>query len=115
MSPLNLALNYMKIVYTSEDYDQLNNVLNQECLFSGPLYTFSSAQSYINSLKKDPPVDFKYEIINSYQDENSACLIYNFRKPGIETTMAQVFEVSQNKITSIQLIFDVTPFLDGKT
>lgn len=115
MNPLNLALKYMQIVYKSEDYDQLNEILREDCIFSGSLYTFNSAQSYIDSLKKDPPNDFKYEIVNSYQDNNSACLIYNFRKPGIKTKMAQVFEISQNKITTIQLIFDVTPFLNNKT
>jgi len=110
MKPLELAYKYMEILFSDKDMDHLKTILTNDCKFVGPFYQFNSAVDYINSLVKDPPVDFEYEIITSYEDDNSACLIYKFSKPGISTTMAQLFEVSGNKIYRIQLIFDTAPF-----
>lgn len=110
MKPLEFAYKYMEILFSDKDINQLKNILTNDCRFVGPLYQFNSAQDYINSLIEEPPIDFEYEIIKSYEDDNSACLIYKFSKPGISTTMAQLFEASENKICRIQLIFDSKPF-----
>ena len=80
--------------------------------FSGPFYQFDSAEGYIESLQSDPPNGFQYEIIRSFEDESSACLIYRFSKPGVSTPMAQWFEMKDGKIRKILLIFDSGAFED---
>jgi hypothetical protein len=47
-----------------------------------------------------------YEIIKTFEDEDSVCIIYQFYKGSVSITMAQLFEVKDNKISSIHLIFD---------
>jgi len=88
----------------------LNEILAEHLLFEGPLFKFNSAEEYINSLKKDPPEGMNYEIIKSFEDENSAFLIYNFQKGNVSTTMAQLFQVEDEMISKINLVFDTNAF-----
>ncbi len=110
MSPLELAKKYMHIVFTSGKFDELQDILAHDLKFNGPLYEFYTADSYLKSMQEAPPKEFEYEIIKSYEDESSACLLYNFKKPGISTLMTQTFETQNDKITSIMLVFDTSVF-----
>lgn len=49
-------------------------------------------------------------IMHSYEDSTSACIIYQFSKPGITLPMTQLFEVKNEKISKILLIFDTGKF-----
>ncbi|MHA1988712.1 MAG: nuclear transport factor 2 family protein [Promethearchaeota archaeon] len=106
MKPLDLALLYMQIFYSEKDVKELREISAKDLTFIGPLYKYNSAQDYINSLIEDPPGRTKYEIVKSFEDENSACLIYQFSKEGVSVPMAQMFEVENDKIKKINLIFD---------
>ena len=106
MSPLELAIKYMEIFFSGKDIERLNDIFHEDFRFNGPLYKFNSADDYINSVKNDPPSEFSYKIIKSFHNTTSACLIYEFRKPGLSTIMTQLFEIRKNKIYQIQLIFD---------
>ncbi len=106
MKPMELALKYMEIFFSGEDIEELSHLFAEDLTFRGPLYEFNSAQDYINSLKSDPPRGFAYEIIGSFEDSSSARLVYRFTKPGVSTLMAQLFEVRDDKIIKIVLVFD---------
>ena len=110
MSPVNLAKKYMEVMFSGSDLDQLRPLFGEPFLFEGPFFTFESAEDYIRSLKADPPVEFKYKLLKSWEDDSSACLIYQFSKPGISTPMMQWFEVKSGKINKILLIFDSKAF-----
>jgi len=105
MKPLRLALKYMDLFYHEEDVELLHDVL-KDLYFEGPLYQFSSADDYIESLKQDPPSGMDYRIIKSYTDIDSVCLIYEFTRQGVSTVMAQTFDIHEGKIARIRLIFD---------
>ncbi len=110
MRPLDLALQYMDIVFGGKNIEELRLVLSENCSFKGPFYAFDTAESYIQSLQSHPPEGFQFEIIRTFQDESSACLMYQFSKPGVSTPMAQLFETSEGKINRIVLIFDAGAF-----
>lgn len=101
----------MKIVFSGKNLDSLYEILSKELIFRGSLFEFNSAEEYINSLKLEPPLDFEYEILQTYENKNSVCLIYQFTKNNISTPMAQLFEFSNDKITKIQLIFNANIFV----
>ena len=100
----------MDIFFSGGDVEELYHILSQDCTFRGPFYEFDSAEDYINSLKSDPPQNVAYEILKSFEDVSSACLIYRFSKSGICTLMAQLFECSHDRIRKIVLIFDTGAF-----
>lgn len=108
---LQLAHNYLEIVFNSGKMEDLSMIIHNDLQFDGPLFTFSNRQSYIDSMVKQPPQGFKYEIMNEYGDENSAFILYQFSKPGISTPMAQHFQLEDKKIKRITLLFDSTKFL----
>ena len=110
MRPLELAQKYINIFFTTGDFDQLRQILADDLKFSGPLYSFETASDYISAMKIDPPKNFEYKMIKTYEDNSSACLLYEFEKPGISTIMTQTFEVEDDKIKRILLVFDTAAF-----
>lgn len=113
MKPLDLALEYMDVVFGGKDIERLSNLLADQFSFQGPFFKFDSAVDYINSLKADPPKDFGYTMISTFEDEASACLVYRFSKPGVDTPMVQLFKINNGKISKILLVFDTAPFLEN--
>ena len=100
----------MDCVFKTGDWEELRNILSDDLQFSGPFFNFDSADDYVNSLRKNPPENFEYEIIKSFADNSSACLVYQFSKPGVSTPMTQTFETYHGKICSILLVFDTGAF-----
>ncbi len=110
MSPLKIAQKYMESFYGEAPLDAMLPLLSDKLIFKGPFAEFNTALEYFESLKKSPPEGVKYKILNVYEKENSVCLIYECTKPGVNTSMAQIFEVVNDKITNINLIFDTKAF-----
>lgn len=110
MSPLKLALKYMQSFYGEIPLDAMRPLLSEKLIFQGPFAEFNTASEYFDSLKKNPPKDAKYKILDVYENENSVCLVYEFSKPGLSTPMTQTFEVVGDKIRKIRLIFDTKAF-----
>lgn len=110
MTPLELAQEYMDIVFKMDDLERLRKILSDDLEFNGPLYQFNSADAYISSMQANPPRDFSYEMIKTYEDHTSACLVYQFSKPGISVPMVQTFEIQNDKIRYMLLVFDTQAF-----
>ena len=110
MKPIELVFKYMEIFFSGENIEELSHLFAKDFTFRGPLYEFNSAQDYINSLKSDPSRGFAYEIIGSFENRSSARLVYRLTNPGVSTLMAQLFEVSDDKISKIVLVFDTDAF-----
>lgn len=110
MNALQLAYRYMDIFFSGEKLEKLIEILDGNLEFQGPLFQFSSAKAYIQALQKEPPVDCSYEIIDVYEKTSSVCLLYQFNKPGLSTLMAQHFEIYEDKIVKIFLVFDTSAF-----
>ncbi len=110
MRPLALALKYMEIFYGGSDIEALRPLFAKDLTFEGPFFTFDSADAYLDSLRKDPPEGLDYELITTFENGSHVCLIYQFSKPGISIPMAQLFEIEDDKISKIVLIFDTGAF-----
>ncbi|MDH3974601.1 MAG: nuclear transport factor 2 family protein [Deltaproteobacteria bacterium] len=110
MKPLELAYQYMDYFYGEGPIDAMKDLLTEPFTFKGPFYEFDGAEAYIASLKADPPKDMDYDIMQAYENETSACLVYQFSKEGVSTAMSQTFEVTNGKISRILLVFDSGAF-----
>ena len=100
----------MEIFYSGAGLGRLREILSEDLDFVGPFHRFSSADAYLESLRQAPPKDMEYEVLQAFESDTAACLIYRFEKPGVETTMAQVFDVENVRIRRITLIFDTGAF-----
>lgn len=110
MTPLQLALKYMDIFYGEKDPLLLKDILHEDLIFDGPFVKFNSAKDYIDSLLEAPPKNMSFEIIESFENETSACLIYTFTKGEIKSKMSQLFKIKHGKISRILLVFNTKDF-----
>lgn len=110
MTSFDLALTYVDSFYGDGDLETVADILAADLIFEGPLFSFDSADAYLASLREEPPAGMQYDLINSFADGSSVCLLYRVSKAGISTPMAPLFEITNGKISKILLIFDSGPF-----
>ena len=110
MSALDLARTYMDVFYSGRDAEELRPILADDLVFEGPFLRCASAREYIDSLRGDSRDEMSREMLWEFEDGESACLVYRFSKPGVETTMAQVFEARCGRIARITLVFNAGDF-----
>lgn len=108
--PLDLAESYMKSFFGQAPLEMMSTLFADDLVFEGPFHKSFTAKEYIDTLMEDPPKDVHYILEKTYEDENSACLIYMFSKHGVETRMVQTFEIADEKICKINLVFDTNAF-----
>ena len=90
----------------------MRDLLADNLIFSGPFHQSASADEYVEALQADPPVDVSCNILYEFEKDDVACIIYEFIKAEIKTTMTQIFEVENAKISRIMLIFDSAAFAE---
>ncbi|MBL6646704.1 MAG: hypothetical protein ISP68_01935 [Flavobacteriaceae bacterium] len=67
-------------------------------------------QCTIQSPLGESLTDCEYTPIYQFEDDTSAALVYRFSKPGVNTIMAQTFEIHMAQIKRILLVFDTKNF-----
>ena len=73
---------------------------------------FQYRKDYIQSLLENPPAGFDYHILRAFEEGPFVNLIYQFSKDDISVTMSQLFEIHQQRIIRILLIFDSGKFVE---
>jgi hypothetical protein len=112
MSPAELAKIYLMSFFGEKPLEDMRSILNEDLKFTGPFYKYNTADDYIQSLKENMPIDaVSYRILQEFENENTCCIAYQSNNQGADETMAQLFEVNENKITRIRLLFDASKFL----
>ncbi len=107
---LEVARRYMEVFYSGRAAEELLPILADDLVFEGPFLRCESADEYVDSLRGDSRAGLSYEMLDEFESGESACLVYRFSKPGVETTMAQVFETRGGRIARIRLVFDTGAF-----
>lgn len=111
MSARELTEKYLAVIFSGGNLNELESLFAPDLKFTGPWFQFSSASDYIASLRKQPFEGVQYEIMKSYGDENSACVIYTMSAHGRSNIPMAVFTTTNSsKIVSILLIFDTAVF-----
>jgi len=100
----------MTILFGDGDLEQLMTLFADEFHFSGPFYEFGSARAYVDALKAGPLRDYSYETIGEFENNDSACILFRFSRPGVSVVMSGYFGISHDKIDKVLLIFDTAPF-----
>lgn len=112
MRPTELAKIYLMSFFGHKPLDDLRPILAETLAFTGPFYTYHTAEDFIQSLRETlPDQPMAYEILQDVEKANSCCLVYKSNHQGVDETMAQLFEVNDDKITRIRLILDGSKLL----
>lgn len=112
MTNRELALKFLEF-FCAADIDGLGPLLSSDLTFRGPFHTFYSSDDYLNSLKKDPPEISRHKILSITEDDNSGtvAIFYEYQKSDSTIQIAQLFAISDQRITNILLIFDSLGFV----
>lgn len=103
---LELAHRYLKAFIGELPLDDMRLVLSKDLVFEGPFISCSNASDYIDSLKKNPLENASFRILDEFENENSACILYELVKPEVILPIAQWFKSENGKIVEIRVIFD---------
>ena len=102
-----LVISYIRAL-DAQNYEDARNYLSDNIRIRGPAgETFGNSKQFVDMLKR---YQGKYDVKKIFSDSNDVCLIYD-----LITNIATVFTcswytVDGGKISSIQTIFDPTPF-----
>ena len=108
--PTELAQKYMESYFSQTPLESMEAILAEDLIFEGPFQSSTSAKTYLESLRENPPINVSFEMEEVFENESSVCFVYQFSKPGVKTRMAQIFEVYDEKISKIKLVFDTRAF-----
>ncbi|MEJ2453671.1 MAG: nuclear transport factor 2 family protein [Candidatus Thiodiazotropha sp.] len=110
MTDRELTLTYLRLFATG-DIEGLGRLLSPELRFRGTLHSFDSAADYLESLRTDPPEPTPYRLLSVTDDKDTVALFYEYLKPERPLLVAQLFRISQQRISSIDLAFDSCRFM----
>ena len=106
MLPVDIVLKFLKIFFSGNNYDEIHSIIGDEFLYESPVFSTRSAEEYIDRLKKSPRIDSSYTILKIFTDKNFINIIYEYRKELSTSPVSQLFEIKDEKISTILLIYD---------
>lgn len=110
MSPLELTDCYLKSFFGQAPIQDLKHILHDNLRFRGPFLNCDSASVYIKAIEADPMENATYAIVDEFEKENSACVIYELSKTDINVLVSQWFKIEDGKIIEILTLFDSEKF-----
>ena len=96
--------------FCAGDIDGLEPLLAADLHFTGTFHNYGSAGEYLDSLRNDPPEKCGYKVLSVTENEGSVAVFYEYRKPDRVMQLAQLFEIRNEQINDILLIFDGRDF-----
>jgi len=105
LRPSQLAEQYIQ-AFCAGDLEALRDILADDLSFRGPLFEFSSAAAYLESLEEHPLARSDYRILSVLEDGQSAAVFWEYQKSDTSLLLAQLFKSDGERISEIVLVFD---------
>jgi limonene-1,2-epoxide hydrolase len=103
------VLSFLKAL-NADDFQQARKYANDNLSFVGVLGKRNSADEYFKDMEK---MRFKYDIKKVFADGNDVCVLYDINMGGTKIFTCGWYKVKDNKIESIQVVFDPRPVLEN--
>jgi limonene-1,2-epoxide hydrolase len=96
----------------NQDFDSARKFMQDDMTFVGPLDTFHTADDYIGARRQLAGIIQRVENHRWFVDGDDVCLIYDMitNTPAGTAVVAELYHVTDEKITSLRAIFDARPF-----
>jgi len=105
MNNRDIALEFLRC-FCAVDLAGLAPLLAKDLRLRGPLYRFDSRDSYLDSLKDDPPEECTYRVLSVTESKDCVSLYYDYDKRDRTITIAQLFRFENQRICEMLLVFD---------
>jgi len=104
------VLTFIKAL-NEEDFEKAGACLDASMEFDGVMGKRNGADAYMTDMKK---MKFKYDILQSFENENEVCLLYNIDMSGKATIFTcGWYHVTDGRIRKLKVVFDPRPLLEG--
>jgi hypothetical protein len=112
MTNANKIVSEYQLATAKGDFASARKLLHDDLVFQGPLETFTSPESYLESLKKLHPIIQRIDIKKTFSDGNDVCVLYDMvtNTPAGTALIAEWFQVKGEKIAAVRVVFDARPF-----
>ncbi|HLA56964.1 MAG TPA: nuclear transport factor 2 family protein [Flavobacterium sp.] len=92
-----------------ENFKAARAFANDNMKFQGVLGKRDNADSYFEDMAK---MKFKYEILKVFADGDDVCVFYNIDMSGTKVFTCGWYQLENDKISNIKVIFDPRPVLE---
>ena len=87
----------------AEDFKTARKYVNEDFKFEGVLGSRNNAEEYFNDMEK---MKLKYEIKNSFVNDNDVCILYDFTAGNMKTPAFGLYHLENDKLKQLKVIFD---------
>ena len=95
----------------NDDFDSARKYLADDVKFEGVLGKRDGADVYISDMQK---MKFKYAIKKAFAEGDDVCLWYDITMSGLQVLTFGLHHLKDEKIKSINVLFDPRPMLEQK-
>lgn len=92
----------------NEDFALVRKCLRDDMVFDGVLGHRDGADAYVKDMEK---MKFKYDIQKAFVDGKDVCLLYDIDMGGKTIFTCGWYQVHDDKIKSLKVVFDPRPVL----
>ena len=94
-----------------EDFREARRYTSEGMTFEGVLGSRFGADAYFHDMER---MKLKYDIQKVFSEGDDVCLLYNLQISGKTIYGCGLYEVRNGRITSLKVVFDPRPLLEGK-
>jgi hypothetical protein len=111
MQPKETVVGYQKAL-GSADWKSARGFLKDGMKFKGPLAQYDTPEPYLEDLKRLHSIVKGVEMRKVFSDGDDVCLLYDMETntPAGTAFICEWYHVEGDKIGSIRVVFDATPF-----
>ncbi len=96
-----------------QDYAGARRLLQDDLTVEGPIESFHNADSYLDGVRRLAAILDRVDIKKIFADGNDVCLLYEMVTsiPAATVFIAEWYQVTDNKISSVRGVYDPQPFV----
>lgn len=103
------VLSFLKAL-NDDDFDRARDHTSDSLSFVGVLGSRDGADAYFEDMKR---MRLKYDIQKVFVEGNDVCVLYEINMSGAPIFCCGWYQVEDGKISSIRVVFDPRPVLEG--
>jgi hypothetical protein len=94
------------------DFATARTLMQDNMTFQGPLDTFTTADDYLESLRRLASIIQRIDLKKVFVDGEDVCVLYDMvtNTPAGTAFIAEWYQVSGGKIAALRVVFDARPF-----
>ena len=92
--------------FAAGDVHGLKALLCEDVQFAGPYLQVASRAAYLEALRSEPPEPCDVRVLSVTEDGDTVAVFYEYEKPAVTLTIAQLFRFRDQQICEIRLVFD---------